>query len=132
MKDIIASNGVIHVIKSVILPKSAKTAADEIKERNGQKFLGKSYLLLKLLLTSFDSSICEIDCSSCICFLFGIYFLANQLCAHSRLCIVQYLQGEEVRNEVVRQCAISVQSVLHCGRWLPQPFSSSVPLFVHR
>jgi len=39
MKDIIASNGVIHVIESVILPKSAKTAADEIKERNGQKFL---------------------------------------------------------------------------------------------
>jgi len=38
-KDIIATNGVIHVIESVILPKSAKTAADEIKERNGQKFL---------------------------------------------------------------------------------------------
>jgi len=37
--DIVGKNGVIHVISSLILPKSAQTVTQEIKQRNGQKFL---------------------------------------------------------------------------------------------
>ena len=39
--DIVGKNGVIHVISSLILPKSAQTVTQEIKQRNGQKFLGR-------------------------------------------------------------------------------------------
>eukprot|EP00088_Acartia_fossae_P037546 TRINITY_DN3874_c0_g1_i10.p1 TRINITY_DN3874_c0_g1~~TRINITY_DN3874_c0_g1_i10.p1 ORF type:complete len:852 (-),score=204.67 TRINITY_DN3874_c0_g1_i10:9-2564(-) len=51
VKDVVAKNGVIHVIDSLILPKSAKTVTENIKERNGQKFLdlmAKANLMEKL------------------------------------------------------------------------------------
>ena len=40
----VGTNGVIHVIESVIIPSSAKTVEEELKRRNAVKFLGLLFL----------------------------------------------------------------------------------------
>jgi len=38
LKDMVATNGVIHVIDSIIVPKSSKTVEEEVKARNSKEF----------------------------------------------------------------------------------------------
>jgi len=39
MRDVVGTNGVIHVIDDVIIPQSARTVQEELKRRNQDKFL---------------------------------------------------------------------------------------------